>query len=51
MSGEKVAGGSLALKIVLPVLLVLLLGFGASTWFGVSQSGDTVNALSNDLGD
>ncbi|TDQ78913.1 methyl-accepting chemotaxis sensory transducer with Cache sensor [Dongia mobilis] len=50
MSGEKVAGGSLALKIVLPVLLVLVLGFGISTWFGVSQSSDTVNELSDDLG-
>jgi methyl-accepting chemotaxis protein len=50
MSGEKVAGGSLALKIVLPVLLVLVLGFGISTWFGVSQSSDTVNDLSGHLG-
>jgi methyl-accepting chemotaxis protein len=50
MSGGKVAGGSLALKIVVPVLLVLLAGFGASTWFGVSRSGETVNSLSHDLG-
>ena len=51
MSGKKLAGGSLAMKIVLPVLVALLVGFGASTWFGVSQSSQTVNTLSNNLGE
>ncbi|MBL8709367.1 MAG: methyl-accepting chemotaxis protein [Rhodospirillaceae bacterium] len=50
MSGKTIAGGSLALKIVVPVLIVLLIGFGVSTWLGVSQSGDTVNDLSSELG-
>ncbi|MEN3161043.1 methyl-accepting chemotaxis protein [Tistrella mobilis] len=36
----------LAVKIVVPVLLVLTLGLGLSTWFGVSRSGETIEHLS-----
>jgi methyl-accepting chemotaxis protein len=44
------SGGSLAVKILLPILAALLLGLGLSTWVTVSQSSMTVGKLSNDLG-
>ncbi|WP_372052843.1 methyl-accepting chemotaxis protein (plasmid) [Tistrella mobilis] len=36
----------MAVKIVVPVLLVLSLGLGLSTWFGVSRGGETIEDLS-----
>lgn len=44
------SGGSLAIKILLPILAALLFGLGLSTWVTVSQSSATVSKLSNDLG-
>jgi methyl-accepting chemotaxis protein len=44
------AGGSLAIKILLPILAALVAGLALSTWMTVSNSGATVGKLSNDLG-
>jgi methyl-accepting chemotaxis protein len=46
----KSAGGSLAVKILLPILIALVAGLALSTWMTVSNSGATVSKLSNDLG-
>lgn len=50
MMTKGLAGGSLAVKILLPILAALLIGLGLSTFVTVSQSGTTVSTLSNDLG-
>jgi|JI10StandDraft_1071094.scaffolds.fasta_scaffold13450_2 methyl-accepting chemotaxis protein len=50
MLTKGLAGGSLAVKILVPILTALLLGLGFSTWVTVSQSGDTVGKLSSELG-
>jgi methyl-accepting chemotaxis protein len=43
-------GGSLAVKILLPILIALVAGLALSTWMTVSNSSSTVGALSTDLG-
>ncbi|WP_374383260.1 methyl-accepting chemotaxis protein [Dongia sp.] len=50
MKFGKTAGGSLAVKILLPILVALVAGLAISTWITVSNSSSTVGALSNDLG-
>ncbi len=44
------AGGSLAVKILLPILAALVIGLALSTWTTVSSSSATVGDLSNELG-
>jgi methyl-accepting chemotaxis protein len=50
MKVGKSAGGSLAVKILLPILVALVAGLAISTWITVSNSSTTVGDLSNGLG-
>ncbi|MBI2254418.1 MAG: methyl-accepting chemotaxis protein [Proteobacteria bacterium] len=50
MKVGKSAGGSLAVKILLPILVALVAGLALSTWITVSNSSATVGDLSNGLG-
>src|SRR5689334_3126626 len=50
MKVGKSAGGSLAVKILLPILVALVAGLALSTWITVSNSSTTVGDLSNGLG-
>jgi methyl-accepting chemotaxis protein len=50
MSLTDIFGKSLSAKVVLPILVVLVLGFSVSTWFGASRGGETIGALSENIG-